>query len=46
MRKSSIAKPAAKPVRALWVVPRVDRIDAGQAEIGTRSGPDGAFTTS
>ena len=26
--------------------PRVDRIDAGQAEVGTRASSDGAFSTS
>lgn len=29
-----------------WTVPRVDRIDAGQAEVGTRASNDGAFSTS
>ncbi len=39
-----VAKMAAE--RAPWVAPRVARIDAGQAEIGTRATGDGAFTTS
>ena len=37
---------AAASKRARWVAPRLDRIDAGQAEVGTRASGDGAFTTS
>lgn len=33
------------PLKA-WVPPRVDRIEAGQAKVGTRVSPDGAFSTS
>lgn len=33
-------------VRKTWTAPRVDRIDAGQAEVGTRAAADGAFSTS
>ncbi len=32
--------------RKSWTAPRVDRIDAGQAELGTRALSDGAFSTS
>ena len=32
--------------RKPWTPPRVDRIDAGQAEVGTRASADGAFSTS
>ncbi|UVO55788.1 hypothetical protein [Sphingomonas sp. SUN039] len=39
-----VAKAAAE--RTPWTPPRVARIDAGQAEIGTRVTGDGAFTTS
>ena len=36
----------AKAPRKVWTAPRVDRIDAGQAEVGTRAAADGAFSTS
>ena len=36
--------PAAK--RKTWTPPRIDRIDAGQAEVGTRAVADGPFSTS
>lgn len=29
-----------------WIDPDFQRIDAGEAEVGTRDVPDGAFTTS
>jgi hypothetical protein len=32
--------------RKAWTPPRIDRIDAGQAEVGTRAAADGAFSTS
>lgn len=38
--------PAASTTRKAWTAPRVDRIDAGQAEVGTRASADGAFSTS
>jgi hypothetical protein len=38
--------PAPTKARKLWVAPRVTKIDAGQAELGTRSTGDGAFSTS
>ncbi len=34
------------PKRKTWTAPRVDKIDAGQAEVGTRAAADGAFSTS
>ena len=47
MTKTRKSKPAfAKPVRAHWVAPKVERIDAGQAEVGTRAVADGPFSTS
>ena len=46
MPNSPIIKRVAKPARAAWVAPRVDKIDAGQAEVGTRASNDGAFSTS
>jgi hypothetical protein len=38
----TITTPARKP----WVRPAVEKIAAGQAEVGTRQTGDGAFTTS
>lgn len=38
------AKPAI--VRKPWVRPAVEKIAAGRAEVGTRTNPDGEFTTS
>ena len=32
--------------RLLWVKPVVQKIKAGEAEVGTRTTSDGAFTTS
>lgn len=32
--------------RNAWTPPRIDRIDGGQAQVGTRAAPDGAFSTS
>jgi hypothetical protein len=32
--------------RKIWVKPVVQKIKAGDAEVGTRTSPDGAFTTS
>jgi hypothetical protein len=32
--------------RKIWVKPVVQKIKAGDAEVGTRSSADGAFTTS
>ncbi|UVO55774.1 hypothetical protein [Sphingomonas sp. SUN039] len=46
MTKTPTPNPAAKTPRMPWTPPRVARIDAGQAEIGTRATGDGAFTTS
>lgn len=46
MKKTPTSKPAAKASRKPWTPPRVDRIDAGQAEVGTRATGDGAFSTS
>ncbi len=46
MTKTPNPKAVAKRVRKLWTPPRVARIDAGQAEVGTRASNDGAFTTS
>jgi hypothetical protein len=37
---------AAKQQRKTWVKPAVQKIRAGDAEVGTRTTPDGAFTTS
>ena len=41
-------EPATAPQaqRKPWIQPRVDKIDAGQAELGTRIASDGAFSTS
>jgi len=36
----------ATPARKPWVAPRVAKIDAGQAELGTRVSSDGSFSTS
>ena len=46
MKKTPTPKPATKAPRKAWTPPRVDRIDAGQAEVGTRAAADGAFSTS
>ncbi len=32
--------------RKPWVTPVMQKMRAGEAEVGTRSTPDGAFTTS
>jgi hypothetical protein len=32
--------------RQLWIKPVVQKIKAGEAEVGTRSNADGAFTSS
>lgn len=40
------AKLPAANGRKPWTTPTVQKIMAGEAEIGTRSTPDGAFTTS
>ena len=32
--------------RKPWIKPKVDKIKAGDAEVGTRTTSDGAFTTS
>ena len=45
-RASAAAAGAEKAQRKPWTAPRVDRIDAGQAEVGTRAAADGAFSTS
>lgn len=34
------------PARKPWSTPRVDRIEAGQAEVFTRTTADGPFATS
>ena len=34
------------PVRKPWIRPVVEKIAAGQAEVGTFASGDGAFTTS
>jgi hypothetical protein len=38
--------PATAKTRKPWVAPRVAKIDAGQAEVGTRTLSDGSFSTS
>lgn len=42
MTKTITAAPARKP----WIRPTVEKIAAGQAEVGTRQTGDGSFTTS
>lgn len=32
--------------REAWVTPRVEKLQAGRAEVGTQNLPDGAFTSS
>lgn len=46
MTRSPTLKPAANVQRRAWVKPRIDKITAGQAEVGTRAAADGAFSTS
>jgi hypothetical protein len=46
MTKSAKPKSAPQTARRPWVAPQVDKIDAGQAEVGTRAAADGAFSTS
>jgi hypothetical protein len=45
-----MTKPARKPfankAKTPWVAPRVDKIDAGQAEVFTRVAADGPFSSS
>jgi hypothetical protein len=49
MTELSTDKPA-KPIAAVskkpWETPRVDKIDAGQAELFTRAAADGPFSSS
>lgn len=40
------ANAAAPGARLSWDAPRLSRIDAGEAEVGTRASNDGPFTTS
>ena len=46
MTKLPTPKSAPTAARHAWVKPRIDKIDAGQAEVGTRAAADGAFSTS
>lgn len=34
------------PARVAWITPAVHAIEAGEAEVGTRTRADGAFTSS
>ncbi len=46
MTKIPTPKSAPTAPRRAWVKPRIDKLDAGQAEVGTRASADGAFSTS
>jgi hypothetical protein len=46
MTKTAKPKSAPQTARRPWVAPRVNKIDAGQAELGTRTASDGPFSTS
>lgn len=41
-----MTKTTTTPARKPWVRPAVEKIAAGQAEVGTRQASDGSFTTS
>jgi len=45
-KESQTAPTSEQQQRLLWVKPVVQKIKAGEAEVGTRSTADGAFTTS
>lgn len=42
----SIRKPINGTAKTPWAAPRVNKIDAGQAEVFTRVTSDGGFSTS
>jgi hypothetical protein len=46
MTEMSQASAAQQGKAKPWVKPEVRKIRAGDAEVGTRATPDGAFTTS
>ena len=45
-KKTSTGPAAVNQQRKAWVKPAVQKIRAGDAEVGTRTTADGAFTTS
>ena len=44
--KASAQQDIALNQRKPWTTPAMQKMRAGEAEVGTRSTPDGAFTTS
>lgn len=42
----AIEQDRSAPARRPWITPTVQRIEAGEAEVGTRNRQDGAFTSS